>query len=90
MEVVPSDRLCYHGVMIKKVINKRPLNDLSEGDEHWTTGQVDQAMAAYSAAGQMVPDAATNGEAAFWIGSTLANGDDPGQAIPYLKRAYAR
>jgi len=36
------------------------------------------------------PDAATNGEAAFWIGITLANSHDPEEAIPYLKRAYAQ
>lgn len=69
---------------------QRAYLKLNEGDEMWTLGKVDQAMAAYQAAGQAVPDAATNGEAAFWIGITLANGDSPDQAIPYLRRAYAQ
>ena len=69
---------------------QRAYLKLNEGDEMWTLGQVDQAMAAYQAAGQAVPDAATNGEAAFWIGITLANGESPDQAIPYLRRAYAQ
>lgn len=69
---------------------QRAYRDLNDGDEAWTAGKVDDAMAAYQAAAAAVPDAATNGEAAFWIGITLANGDDPGLAIPYLKRAFAQ
>lgn len=69
---------------------QRAYLELNEGDELWTAGRVDEAMAAYQAAAAAAPDAATNGEAAFWIGVTLANGDDPDQAIPYLKRAYAQ
>jgi uncharacterized Ntn-hydrolase superfamily protein len=69
---------------------QRAYLKLNEGDELWTRGKLDEAMAAYQAAGAAVPDEATNGEAAFWIGVTLANSDDPDQAIPYLKRAYAQ
>lgn len=69
---------------------QRAYLKLNEGDELWTAGRVDEAMAAYQAAALAAPDAATNGEAAFWIGVTLANGDDPDQAIPYFRRAYAQ
>jgi uncharacterized Ntn-hydrolase superfamily protein len=69
---------------------QRAYRKLNEGDELWTLGKVDEAMAAYQAAAAAAPDAATNGEAAFWIGITLANGREPAQAIPYLKRAYAQ
>lgn len=69
---------------------QRAYRKLNEGDELWTAGQVDEAMAAYQAAAAAAPDAATNGEAAFWIGVTLANGPDPDLAIPYLKRAFVQ
>jgi len=69
---------------------QRAYRKLNEGDELWTLRKVDEAMAAYQAAAAAAPDAATNGEAAFWIGITLANGADPGLAIPYLQRAYVQ
>jgi len=37
-----------------------------------------------------VPDSAINGEAAFWVGVTLASIDRVDEAIPYLQRAYAQ
>ncbi|MFH1844690.1 MAG: DUF1028 domain-containing protein [bacterium] len=63
---------------------------LNEGDEFLARGEVEQAMTAYRAAGETVPDAATNGEAAFWIGITLASEDDLDAALPYLRRAYTQ
>lgn len=69
---------------------QRAYRKLNEGDELWTLGRVDEALVAYQAAAAAAPDAATNGEAAFWIGITLAGGADSGQAIPYLKRAFAQ
>jgi len=69
---------------------QRAYRKLNEGDELWTAGKVDEALAAYRAASAAAPDSATNGEAAFWIGITLANGDDPDAALPYLRRAYAQ
>jgi uncharacterized Ntn-hydrolase superfamily protein len=69
---------------------QRAYRKLNEGDELWTLKRVDEALAAYQAAAAAAPDAATNGEAAFWIGITLAGGADSEQAIPYLKRAFAQ
>lgn len=63
---------------------------LNEGDEAWTRGDVEGAMAAYSEAGALAPDGATNGEAAFWIGVTLAGDGRADEAVPYLRRAHAQ
>jgi len=46
------------------------------------------ALESYSEAMNYVPDAATNGEAPFWVGVTLADTGREEDAIPYLKRAY--
>lgn len=78
-------------VELRRLVDlQRAYLDLNEGDNLWVEGDVEGAMAAYQAAGQAVPDAATNGEAAFWIGITLANTENPAEALPYLKRAYAQ
>ena len=69
---------------------QRAYLKLNEGDEAWTAGDVSGAMAAYRSAGDLVPDLATNGEAAFWIGVTLANSSNPDDAVPYLRRAFAQ
>jgi TolA-binding protein len=37
---------------------------------------------------EIVPDSATNGEAPFWVGITLADQGRIDDAIPYLRRAY--
>ena len=42
------------------------------------------------AAMKFVPDEATNGEAPFWVGVTLADTGNEADAIPYLKRASAQ
>jgi uncharacterized Ntn-hydrolase superfamily protein len=69
---------------------QRAYQKLNEGDELWAAGQVKGALAAYSSAGRVVPDEATNGEAVFWIGITLASSGDAEKALPYLRRAYAQ
>jgi uncharacterized Ntn-hydrolase superfamily protein len=69
---------------------QRAYNKLNEGDEQWTKGDVDKAMEAYRAALGIVPDDATNGEAPFWVGITLAASGHVEKAIPYLVRAYAQ
>ncbi len=67
---------------------QRAYRKLNEGD-HWVTQKdLEKAMAAYRAATTLVEDSATNGEAAFWVGVTLADSGRPDEAIPYLQRAY--
>ena len=67
---------------------QRAYLKLYEGDEWVGKGDIEKALAAYRQALEIVPDKATNGEAAFWVGVTLADTGDPDQAIPYLARAY--
>ena len=67
---------------------QRAYLKLNEGDEWVGKGDIEKALAAYRQALEIVPDKATNGEAAFWVGVTLADTGDPEQAIPYLVRAY--
>ncbi len=67
---------------------QRAYLKMNEGDEWVTKGDLDAALDAYQEACEMVPDEATNGEAAFWVGVTLADNGKIGDAIPYLQRAY--
>ncbi len=68
----------------------RAYHKLNEGDEWVTAGDMDSAMDAYREATELVPDAATGGEAPFWVGATLASIDRADEAIPYLRRAQAQ
>ncbi|HEX9885956.1 MAG TPA: DUF1028 domain-containing protein [Longimicrobiales bacterium] len=69
---------------------QRAYLKLNEGDEWVTAGEVDRAMEAYRDAMELVPDAATNGEAPFWVGVTLAASGRDAEAAPYLARAQAQ
>lgn len=69
---------------------QRAYLKLNEGDGWVTAGDLDKAMAAYSRAMELVPDSATNGEAPFWVGVTLAASGKVDEAVPYLRRAYAQ
>ncbi len=69
---------------------QRAYLNLNEGDEWVTKGEVDRAMEAYSRAMELVPDEATDGEAPFWVGITLAASGRTEESIPYLRRAYAQ
>lgn len=69
---------------------QRAYLKLNEGDLAWTEGDRDGALQAYGESLALAPDEATNGEAAFWVGITLASGGDTAGALPYLRRAYAQ
>ena len=69
---------------------QRAYRKLNEGDEWVTRGEIPKAMEAYQAAMMFVPDSTVNGEAAFWVGVTLASIDRVDEAVPYLQRAYAQ
>ncbi len=69
---------------------QRAYLQLNEGDARVTDGDVEGAMESYSAAMDLVPDEATNGEAPFWVGITLAASDRVDEALPYLRRAQAQ
>ncbi len=77
------------GELRRLVQLQRAYLKLNEGDEHVTAGDIPAALASYSEAMNLVPDAATGGEAAFWVGITLAGIGREAEALPYLKRAAA-
>jgi uncharacterized Ntn-hydrolase superfamily protein len=67
----------------------RVYQKLNEGDEWVTKNDMPRAVQAYGAATSLLPDAATNGEAVFWTGISLASAKRVDEAIPYLRRAHA-
>src|SRR5688500_6552131 len=67
----------------------RVYQKLNEGDEWVTKNDMPRAVQAYGAATSLLPDAATNGEAVFWTGISLASAKRVDDAIPYLRRAHA-
>lgn len=76
---------------LKRLVHlQRAYNALNEGDGLVTEGDVEGAMRAYTRAMELVPDEATNGEAPFWVGITLASIGREDEALPYLRRAQAR
>ncbi len=66
----------------------RAYEYLNEGDAHVTQNDLDRALRSYGQATTVVPDGATNGEAAFWTGVTLAGAGREAEGMPYLVRAY--
>jgi uncharacterized Ntn-hydrolase superfamily protein len=69
---------------------QRAYLKLNEGDEWTTKKDMEKAMQAYREAATLVPDAATNGEAAFWTGVTLVSNGREKDALPFLARAFAQ
>jgi uncharacterized Ntn-hydrolase superfamily protein len=67
----------------------RVYQKMNEGDELVTKNDIAGTVRAYGVATTAVPDAATNGEAAFWTGISLASANRVNEALPYLARAYA-
>jgi len=78
-------------VELKRLVRmQRAYQNLNDGDGHVTQGDIEAAMNSYQAAMEQVPDEATNGEAPFWVGITLASEGRVDEAVPYLRRAYAQ
>lgn len=66
---------------------QRAYHQLNAGDEKVAAGDIDGALAAYTRAMELVPDSATDGEAPFWVGVSLASVGRVDEALPYLQRA---
>ena len=58
---------------------------MNEGDEHMTSGNVEEAVVAYSGAEALVPD---SHEMIFWHAATLAADGRIEQALPLFKKAF--
>jgi proline-specific peptidase len=67
---------------------QRAYNAMRAGDDFLTVGDMEAALEQYNLAMSYLPDDATNGEAPFWVGATLAGVNRLDEAIPYLRRAY--
>jgi uncharacterized Ntn-hydrolase superfamily protein len=65
----------------------RLYRKMNEGDDWITKKNIAKAVAAYDAAIAVLPDSATNGEAVFWTGISLAAAGKEREAGPYLARA---
>ena len=77
------------GELRRLVTMQRAYNAMNAGDGYMTTGDVDSAIRSYEYAMSLLPDEATNGEAPFWVGVTLASVGSVDQAVPFLQRASA-
>jgi tetratricopeptide (TPR) repeat protein len=76
------------GELSRLVRLARAYEHLNEGDAHVTRNDLERALASYGEATTLVPDRATNGEAAFWTGVTLAGAGRVDEGLGYLVRAY--
>lgn len=61
--------------------------ELNRGDAMIARGNTATALDAYRRATQLVPDTATDGEAAFWVGVALARAGNTKEALEYFTRA---
>ncbi|HYZ14358.1 MAG TPA: DUF1028 domain-containing protein [Actinomycetota bacterium] len=75
------------GELRRLVSLQRAYIQLNRGDAMMAAGRADAALADYEAATQMVPDSATDGEAAFWTGVAFAGNGRVDDGVPYLARA---
>lgn len=75
---------------LRRLVTLRRLYaKMDEGDTWTTKGDIRKAVEAYGAATSALADSATNGEAVFWTGISLAGVGQVDAALPYLRRAYA-
>jgi len=77
------------GELRRLVTLQRVYLELNRGDAMMSRGEFDRALAAYEAASRMVPDSATDGEAAFWVGVAFATVGRVDEGAPFLARAAA-
>jgi uncharacterized Ntn-hydrolase superfamily protein len=77
-------------VELRRIVHlKRVYQKLDAGDAALPSGDFATAMRLYREATELVPDEATNGEAPFWVGATLAARGLESEAMPFLRRAQA-
>ncbi|MGI9219798.1 MAG: DUF1028 domain-containing protein [Woeseiaceae bacterium] len=64
----------------------RAYNSMNEGDGHMSAGDIDAALAAYSAAEEIAPD---SHEMVFWHAVTLVGAGRVDESLPLFERAFA-
>lgn len=68
----------------------RAYHAATAGDNYVTAGKVDSALISYRRASEILPDSATNGELAYWVGVTLADQGRVDESIPWFHRAFVQ
>ncbi len=68
----------------------RAYRAATDGDNHVTAGRIDSALASYHQAAAFLPDSATNGELAYWVGVTLADQGRVDESLPWFRRAFTQ
>jgi len=66
----------------------RAYRAATDGDNYVTVGNMDSALASYRRASELLPDSATGGELAYWVGVTLADQGRVDEAIPWFRRSF--
>ena len=66
----------------------RAYQAATAGDNFVTAGRIDSALVAYRRASEFLPDEATNGELAYWVGVTLADQGRVDESLPWFRRAF--
>ncbi len=79
-----------HGQPVKELRRllkvARAYRLMTDGDNYMTTGEVDKALEAYSAAEKITPD---NHEMVFWHAATLAATGRVDESLPLFSKAFA-
>ena len=60
----------------------------TDGESYVTAGRVDSALASQNRAATLLPDSASNGELAYWVGVTLADHGRVDESLPWFRRAF--
>jgi uncharacterized Ntn-hydrolase superfamily protein len=66
----------------------RAYRAATDGDNFVTAGKIDSALVSYRKASEFLPDSATNGELAYWVGVTLADQGRVDESIPWFRRSF--
>jgi len=76
------------GELRRLVTVARAYRAATDGDNYVTAGKIDSALIAYRRASEFLPDSATNGELAYWVGVTLADQGRVDESIPWFRRSF--
>ena len=66
----------------------RAYRAATDGDNHVAAGRIDSALVDYRRASELLPDSATNGELAYWVGVTLADQGRVDESLPWFRRSF--
>src|SRR6185503_3110754 len=76
------------GELRRLVTVARAYRAATDGDNYVTAGKIDSALISYRRASEILPDSATNGELAYWVGVTLADQGRVDESLPWFRRSF--